>query len=212
MGIFDSENRNSAQNPSSGGSNWSIPRQVINAIFGRNPTFFNAGLGDVIAPIVDTTLYYPLQPTSAEQRKTFTNPGDDMRIIWRPPDGKHWMVYFMNAGVIHIPATGVEIETIITVTNRINIVISWLQLPAFPAIPPIVPIIGGRWSASDVLTVPNSTTAPIMWTGTKSVYLNHTMSLIVSGQAVFVPGDTTSSQIIYLELPESQPFGPALTL
>lgn len=210
MGIFDPKNRSakSAQNPQSGGGNQSITRQVINAIFGRTPLFYNAGLGDVISPIVDSSLYYPLVINTAFQEQ---NPVSTGSFVWSPPTNKHWMVSFLNTNIPHVPPTGVTIDLILTIPNAINIVLSNNLLPASTTIQPVFPLIGGFNSEVDVTISPTAEPIFLSYTGIKSVYLNSSMSLIVRivGSA---GGDVLRSQIVYLELPENQPFGPAITI
>lgn len=205
-GIFDPKTRDhSGQNPQSGGSNVSLTRQVINSIFGRIGLFYNAGLGDVISPVVDTTLYYPLQFTYGRQLDN-TNIGTST-FKWKPPKNKHWMVSYLTAGVALAPTSaGRIITTIANATGGINIADQ--QWDGSPNEAHQIPIIGG------ITTVLNSVVvaAPV-WitqTGLKSLYVSEFETITIS--IANVPHFQTSTFIRYLELPSNQPFGSSLTI
>ncbi len=210
MSIFNPNDRKSTsgQNPPSGGSNDGIGRQVINAIFGRNPLFFNAGLGDTIAPIVDTTLFYPLSITTAVQQQSFVGVGATVTFKWTPPVNKHWMVNFLNVLNPHRNMIGGSYGLFLVIPNLQDITIAGgTIMQGLDSVP--IPLIGGQLVGLDA-TVPAS---PFMirYDGIKSVYLNENMTLQI-GISGGNNQDITNTQIAYMELPSNQPFGPGLTL
>ena len=211
MGIFNPVDRanTSAQNPQSGGSNWSRTRQVINAIFGRTPLFYNAGLADAIAPIVDTSLYYPLTPLIKLQTVTVDAFGG-FNITWKPDKGKHWMVYACNiSNAVILAAPAIIVASLVVDNNANSVPLISYQLLEKTDVNEL-PIINSKTTTIDQLT---TGTEPIVITfeGFKSLYLSSSMALNIGGLG-YTPGNLQGSDILFLELPDNQPFGPGLTL
>ena len=207
MSIFNPQDRKSisGQNPQSGGNNVGIGRQVINAIFGRFPLFYNAGLSEEIAPVVDTTLYYPLTNTFAFQRQAVTALNT---FVWQPPTDKHWVISFANAQA-NLPIITTRVVAEIDGPHQLGIVIVDQSYDGGANSPHVMPVIGGISSVLNVVVAAN----PVFcsYQGIKSIYLGPAESLAISIANATIGGDNFSF-IRYLELPSNQPFGSGLTL
>lgn len=182
---------------------------LLGQVYGREPLFFTNHLEDKIRATVETSLYYPLEFKILALDATSVA-GNNVSDPFGPANSFHWIVFhmFVNTdenGPLKFSILFEDFDS----GNAPPVARCTLHratLSDFDA--GTVAVIGS--ANYEVVEDAGGVPHQISQVGLRPVYLNSSMALIHAFTGLDGAG-IVERRIVYLELPESQPFGPLIS-
>lgn len=191
----------SPERPTASGAVGGVGSAIIEA-FSRIPVWFNNALLPAVNPVVETSLYWPLDIQLKFQSQLFTGAGTySAQMVVRPPKGRHWLItsLWYQHGAIAAASEFLALK-LINASDDVNANGVSIGFYVFNA-HNFVPIINAQNYIGTSAGID-----PANQVGRKSLYLPNSLQLVFQITTATSP-TTCQFEMSYLDLPENQPFG-----